>query len=158
MVNVLFVCLGNICRSPSAEAVFRALVEEQELSSKIHTDSAGTGAWHMGNPPDARAQQIGKTRGVFMSDLKARQVTPQDFEKFDYILAMDNSNFANLEQMKPSNYKGQLKMMLDYSDENTGEVPDPYYGDLSDYEHVFDLLGPAAAGLLADILTQNDVK
>ncbi|MEH6404859.1 MAG: low molecular weight protein-tyrosine-phosphatase [Sneathiella sp.] len=158
MVNVLFVCLGNICRSPSAEAVFRALVEKQGLSAEIHTDSAGTGAWHLGNQPDARAQKIGKTREIFMSDLKARQVSADDFDRFDYILAMDNSNFKNLAQMKPSHYDGQLKLMLDYSDEDSGEVPDPYYGDLSDYEHVFDLLEPAASGLLSHILSKNNFK
>jgi len=158
MVRVLFVCLGNICRSPSAEAVFRALVDKHGLSENIRTDSAGTGAWHVGNQPDERAQKVGKTREIFMSDLKARQVTIKDFDEFDYILAMDNSNLANLTKMMPPNYKGQLKLMLDYSDKNTGEVPDPYYGDLSDYEHVFNLLEPAAAGLLDHIFTQNDVK
>lgn len=158
MVKVLFVCLGNICRSPSAEAVFRALVDAKGLASKIHTDSAGTGAWHVGNMPDERAQITGKARGITMSDLRARQVKPDDFDNFDYIIAMDNSNLTHLEQLKPASYKGRLELMLAYSEIQSGEVPDPYYGGMTDYEHVFDLLEPAATGLLNHILSTNEFK
>ncbi len=151
MIRVLFVCLGNICRSPSAEAVFRDLVKIRRLETKIQTDSAGTGAWHVGNPPDERAQLVGQTRGYRMSDLRARQAAPEDFEAFDYILAMDNSNLANLERMKPVSGKAKLFRMLDFGDTGEEEVPDPYYGELEDYDHVFDLLEPAAEALLDHI-------
>ena len=156
MVRVLFVCLGNICRSPSAEAVFRALVKAEGLDGKIQTDSAGTGAWHVGNAPDGRAQLVGKTRNIHMADLRARQTDEKDFSDFDFILAMDESNLANLQRMKPEDYQGHLALMLDFGSEAGGEIPDPYYGDLVDYEHVFDLLVPAAKGLLDHIrLTKN---
>lgn len=157
MVKVLFVCLGNICRSPSAEAVFRALVKAEGLEGKISTDSAGTGAWHVGNSPDDRAQLVGKSRDIHMSDLRARQTTEQDFTAFDYILAMDQSNLANLKRMQPRNFEAKLALMLDFSTEHDGEVPDPYYGDLTDYEHVFDLLEPAAKGLLKHIRSTRNI-
>ncbi len=154
MTRVLFVCLGNICRSPSAEAVFRGLVRDRGLEGAIRTDSAGTGAWHVGNPPDERAQLVGRHYGYDMSDLRARKVEETDFTDFDYILAMDNSNYRNLKRMRPSTYDGTLAMMMDFAGRNGEEVPDPYYGDLSDYETVFDMLKPAAEGLLAHILDE----
>ncbi|WP_169546246.1 low molecular weight protein-tyrosine-phosphatase [Sneathiella aquimaris] len=156
MIQVLFVCLGNICRSPSAEAVFRDMVAAKNLENRIITDSAGTGAWHVGNPPDERAQLIGKTRNIQMSDLRARQVRSSDFEQFQYILAMDNDNYANLSRMKPDHFNGRLCKMLDFGASEETEVPDPYYGDLSDYEYVFDLLKPASEALLKHII-ENDL-
>jgi len=154
MIRVLFVCLGNICRSPSAEAVFRALVQERGFSAHIETDSAGTGAWHVGNPPDERAQLVGRKYGIEMSDLRARQATPEDFHVFDIILAMDHSNHENLKRMRPSNGRAELAMMMAFAGRPNEEVPDPYYGDLSDYETVFDMLKPAADGLLDHILSE----
>lgn len=155
-MRVLFVCLGNICRSPSAEAVFRALVAERGHSSIIQTDSAGTGAWHVGNPPDERAQLVGRQYGYEMSDLRARQVMSEDFQEFDFILAMDNSNYRYLKRMRPDAGRAQLAMMMAFAGRPNEEVPDPYYGDLSDYETVFDMLKPAAEGLLDHIL--NEMK
>lgn len=157
MVKVLFVCFGNICRSPTAEAVFRDLVKSAGLGDFIHTDSAGTGAWHVGNPPDDRAQSVARGRNIQMADLRARQTHVDDFAAFDYILAMDDSNLTNLQRMKPANYTGHLSLMLDFSDQEGGEVPDPYYGDLSDYDRVFDLLIPAAEGLLDHIRTTRNI-
>lgn len=157
MVKVLFVCLGNICRSPTAEAVFRDLVASEGLGAAISTDSAGTGAWHVGNPPDDRAQSVARGRNIQMADLRARQTTVEDFSTFDYILAMDKSNLSNLQRLKPSQYSGHLSLMLDFSDHASGEVPDPYYGDLNDYERVFDLLIPASKGLLDHIRTNRNI-
>ncbi|WP_169561917.1 low molecular weight protein-tyrosine-phosphatase [Sneathiella chinensis] len=157
MVRVLFVCLGNICRSPSAEAVFRDLVAREGLEGQIGTDSAGTGAWHIGNPPDPRAQQVAGRYGIAMADLRARQVTTRDFADFDYILGMDNSNLANLHRLRPESHAGHVSLMLDFSDAADGEIPDPYYGDLSDYEAVFELLLPAARGLLDHIRSTHNL-
>ena len=151
MTAVLFVCLGNICRSPSAHAVFRALVASEGLEEKISTDSAGTAAWHTGNRADDRARSVGRLLGYDMDDLRARQVTVQDFGSFDYIIAMDQNNLRDLQALAPASYTGHLSLMLDFSGKESGEVPDPYYGDISDYEHVFELLEPAATGLLTHI-------
>ncbi|MCG8491402.1 MAG: low molecular weight phosphotyrosine protein phosphatase [Sneathiellales bacterium] len=157
MKKVLFVCLGNICRSPSAEAIFRAEVLNAGLEEKIGTDSAGTGAWHIGNPPDGRAQQAALSRGIDMSDLRARQAEKADFDRFDYIVAMDRSNYENLKRMSSRESRAKLVMMLDFSNETEEEVPDPYYGDMSDYNYVFDLLQPAAKALL-DHMCKNDLN
>ena len=152
MVSVLFVCLGNICRSPSAEAVFRKLLADQDLQSSIECDSAGTSAWHIGSPPDERAVAVGLQRGVDMRNLRGRQVGKNDFSRFDYILAMDEDNLRHLRGMKPDDYGGVLDLFLSFSQRaSVGEVPDPYYGGRRDFEHVFDLLEGAAQGLLDDI-------
>lgn len=151
MPSVLFVCLGNICRSPSAEAVFTALVHQEKLEKEILIDSAGTGAWHMGNPPDERAQQVGRELGFDLSNQRARQVAKADFQKFDYLIAMDKSNLQKLEQMAPRGFSGTLALMLDFAGGKGQEVPDPYYGGLDGYYHVYDLLKPAAKGLLDHI-------
>jgi len=137
--RVLFVCLGNICRSPTAEGVFRGMLAG---SDSIETDSAGTAAYHVGNPPDPRAIAEASTRGIDISDLRARQVETADFERFDVIVAMDRSNFAALKKMKPEGCKAELRMMLRGAD-----VPDPYYED--NFSDVFDLLEDASRELLA---------
>jgi protein-tyrosine phosphatase len=151
MSSVLFVCLGNICRSPSAEAVFRALVEENNMGDTITIDSAGTAGWHTGNPPDDRAQLVGREHGFDLSDQRARRVTLQDFDDFEYLIAMDQSNLQHLQRMAPKNFKGSIALMLDFAGTKGEEVPDPYYGGIADYHLVFDLLKPAALGLLNHI-------
>ena len=150
--SVLFVCLGNICRSPTAEAVFRQRVKDYpQLNLKI--DSAGTGAWHVGETPDERSQQVGAQRGFPMGDLRARQVRPEDFEQIDYILAMDRSNLTNLQQMMPADYSGQLGLFLGYADTGVTEVPDPYYTDGDNgFHQVVDLIEAATDGLLEHLL------
>lgn len=149
--SVLFVCLGNICRSPTAEAVFRQRAKDFPYLD-LNIDSAGTGDWHVGESPDKRSQAIGKQRGYPMADLRARQVRSEDFDQFDYILAMDNSNLAHLQQMMPADYSGELRLFLDYADTGVSEVPDPYYtqGDQG-FHQVIDLIEAATDGLLQQI-------
>jgi len=151
-ISVLFVCMGNICRSPTAEGVFRHIVQENKLHKQIKTDSAGTHAYHVGESPDRRAQTTAKNRGVDLSDIRARRVTARDFQKFDYVLAMDRDNFAILDGIRPEDYQGQLALFLDYAEDSpVSEVPDPYYGGPQGFEVVFDLVEQAARGLLRDI-------
>lgn len=150
--SVLFVCMGNICRSPTAEAVFRHLLEEQGLSGLITTDSAGTHGYHIGEPPDERARRTALGRGVDLSDLRARRVTAEDFTIFDFILAMDRDNFRTLAQLCPPVHHGKLKLFMDFApDLGVREVPDPYYGGPLGFEQVFDLIEAAAWGLLEDL-------
>lgn len=151
-MRVLFVCLGNICRSPSAEAVFQKLLAKRGLSSRVDVDSAGTSGWHQGAPADERMQEAGKRRGLsFLS--KSRPVDPTDFEMFDHIVAMDSENLAWLEAEKPKGSRAKLSLMLDWHpDTDERDVPDPYYGGASGFEKVLDLLEPACEGLLEDIM------
>ena len=152
MVKVLFVCLGNICRSPTAEGVFRDLVKKKNLTTQIFTDSAGTGDWHVGSPPDKRAQKAALDRGVDLSDLRGRQAKTKDFMEFDYVLAMDHSNYTNLKTICPSGYEDRLHMFLSfYENSPEAEVPDPYYGGAAGFDYVLDLIEAASEGLLKDI-------
>ena len=151
-VNVLFVCMGNICRSPTAHGVFRHLVEEQGLSQQIYIDSAGTHAYHVGEPPDGRAQSTAISRGIDMSDLRARRAVENDFEYFDYVLAMDNDNFSILQNLAPPDRLDRLKLFMDFAPHvGEPEVPDPYYGGIKGFEIVFDMIEAASRGLLEDI-------
>lgn len=151
MTNVLFVCLGNICRSPTAHGVFQAMVDEQGLNDFIHIDSAGTAAYHVGNPPDSRSSEFARKRGYDLSPLRARQAIESDFYEFDYILAMDESNLINLRALEPENYAGHLGLFLDFTAMSESEVPDPYYGGDAGFEHVLDLVESASLGLLERI-------
>jgi protein-tyrosine phosphatase len=156
MVKVLFVCMGNICRSPSAEGVFRHLVERQGLQQFISTDSAGTHAYHVGEPPDVRAQQAAINRGIDMSDLTARRVYIDDFERHDYVLAMDRDNLRNLMHVCPPEYQSKVRLLLDYAtDCDEDEVPDPYYGNKSGFDRVLNLVEQGSRGLLLDILERH---
>jgi protein-tyrosine phosphatase len=156
VVNVLFVCLGNICRSPAAEGVFRALVEREGLADRIACDSAGTGSWHVGKVPDARMRAAAKRRGYDLESLRGRQVTVGDFERFDYVLAMDGENLANLTVLCPPGREGRLGRLLDFAPgAGRRDVPDPYYGGADGFERVLDLVEAGAAGLLADIRARH---
>ena len=146
----LFVCMGNICRSPTAEGVMRALVERAGLGADYLLDSAGTHAYHLGNPPDPRSQQAALRRGYDLSGLRARCVSTPDFERFDQILAMDRDNLAILARACPTELRHKLRLFLDYANGfDEDEVPDPYAGGQDGFEHVLDLVEAAANGLLA---------
>lgn len=155
MVKVLFVCLGNICRSPTAHAVFAHKVAQRKLQHIIDVDSAGTAAYHINKPPDLRSQQIGKERGYELSHLRARQVCLSDFSNFDYVLAMDSANLRNLRESCPHEYLLKLELFLRYGSSTEDEVPDPYYGGEDGFRHVFDLVEDAAEGLLDEIIKQR---
>lgn len=151
-VSVLFVCLGNICRSPTAHAVFRKLVEDEGLASEIEIDSAGTAAYHVGKHPDTRSMEVARQRGIEMMDLRARKVDFGDFYQYDYVLAMDDENYYNLKEMALPEHHEKIQMFLDYSAEfDETEVPDPYYGGQQGFNHVFDLVTSASNGLLQHI-------
>ncbi len=144
--------MGNICRSPTAEGVFRQLIEEHGLSDSVTTDSAGTHAYHVGEPPDRRAQATAKNRGFDISDLRARSVAVDDFDLFDYIIAMDADNHANLLALSPELHHDKINLFLNYAPElQKSEVPDPYYGGARGFEDVFDMVTAASEGLIADI-------
>jgi protein-tyrosine phosphatase len=148
-VRVLFVCMGNICRSPTAQGVFRSLVEKEGLSENIQMDSAGTIGIHAGEQPDRRARSIAKQRGVDLSDLRGRQVSSSDFEKFDYVIAMDRSNYNDLTSVCPRGSEEKLHLLMDFASHvGVQEVPDPYYGGAAGFERVFDLIETASEGLL----------
>ena len=152
MVKVLFVCLGNICRSPTADGVMRKLVADAHLTDHIQVDSAGTASWHTGRAPDPRTVAAARERGFDLSPLRARQVTRDDFAEFDYILAMDNANLADLKGLKPVDYSGHLGLFLGFGEQQQlREVPDPYHGGSDGFELVLDLVEDAALGLLNDI-------
>ena len=151
-VNVVFVCLGNICRSPTAEGVFRAIVERHGLGQRIGVDSAGTGAYHTGEPPDSRSQAAARRRGYDLTAIRARKVTAEDFKRFDYVLAMDRENHAALSRICPPGEEHRLTLFLDYAPRlGQRDVPDPYYGAGDGFELVLDLIEAASEGLLADI-------
>ena len=151
-IKVLFVCMGNICRSPTAEGVFRHLVQQEGHSDWIKTDSAGTHAYHIGEQPDRRAQQTARTRGIDLSDLRGRQALVNDFHEFDYILAMDNENYQNLQSLCPAGHEEKLSLFLNFSKEySESQVPDPYYGEMDGFTYMCELLESATGGLLKDI-------
>ena len=152
---MLFVCMGNICRSPTAHALFREAVTAAGLDDEITTDSAGTHAYHIGNPPDARATATALARDVDMTDLRARQVCEADFEQFDYVVAMDRDNLTLLEASCPPAMLDRLSLMLDWVKGWGDEVPDPYYGGDEGFIRVFDMLTEASQRLLTHIASRH---
>jgi len=154
--RVLFVCLGNICRSPTAEGVMRDVLSREAPTLAVELDSAGTGDYHLGEPPDRRSQRVARARGIDISDLRARQVKPDDFARFDLILAMDRANLRDLEARRPRDSRAKLALFLDYAPQFGAEVPDPYLGGAADFERVLDLSEAAARGLVAELtLAEN---
>lgn len=151
-VSVLFVCLGNICRSPTAQGVFEKFVDEAGLQAKISVDSAGTSTWHIGAPPDSRSAAAALQAGYDISRLRGRKVVAEDFSNFDYVLAMDEANLVELEEIRPANFQGHLGLFLDFSaDKEYREVPDPYHGTGEGFRLVLTLIEGAAKGLLNHI-------
>lgn len=158
MFKVLFVCMGNICRSPTAEGVFRKRLSQQpDLLESIEVDSAGTHGYHAGEPPDMRTQKAAAKRGYDLSQIRARKVAPQDLDYFDLILAMDYSNLDNLQRMATTpEQHARIRLFMDYSKEfDDEEVPDPYYGLGHGFDLVIDMVEDAADGLLVDLKTRT---
>jgi protein-tyrosine phosphatase len=148
--RVLFVCLGNICRSPTAEGVLRALAAREAPELRLEIDSAGTADYHIGAPPDPRSRRAALKRGIDIGGLRARQVSEGDFQRFDLILAMDRQNLRELRALRPGDARTRLKLFLDYAPQlHLADVPDPYYGDEAAFEEVLDLTTAASRGLLA---------
>lgn len=148
-VAICFVCLGNICRSPTAEGVMRHQVAAAGLDGAIEIDSAGTGDWHVGEAPDARAQQAARARGYDLSALRARQIGDSDFERFDLVLAMDGANLAALRKRCPPQYRGKVRLLMEFAgDGSAGDIADPYFGGARGFEQVLDQCEAACRGLL----------
>lgn len=147
--KVLFVCMGNICRSPTAEGAFAKLIKDNRVDRHFLIDSAGTHAYHVGEVPDPRAQKTASDRGIELAHLRARKVSAEDFENFDYILAMDRDNYAHLIALCPEHYKSKVQYFLDFAPQlGTREVPDPYYGGKQGFEKVLDMVEAASVGFL----------
>jgi protein-tyrosine phosphatase len=150
--RILFVCLGNICRSPMAEGVFRRVAEEEGLIDRFEIDSAGLGDWHIGQAPDHRAQKAARSRGVDISDQSARQVVDEDFDRFDLLLVMDRSNYAELKARAPHEARAKIRSFLDFAPHvGTRDVPDPFFGGAEGFDRALDLIEAAARGLLASL-------
>lgn len=155
--SVLFVCMGNICRSPTAEGVFRHVVNESGLEGKIHVDSAGTHAYHVGEPPDRRAQAAAERRGISLADIRARRVRETDYAEFDYVIAMDRLNLHMLTEQADEQFHERLSLFLEYGSGDENEVPDPYYGGAAGFERVLDLVEEASRRLLETLRSRHSI-
>ena len=154
MVRVLFVCLGNICRSPMAQGVFEGVVRREGLEAEVFVDSAGTGRWHVGSPPDDRARRAAAVRGVDISSQRARLIAPEDCEDFDYVLTMDEQNYRKVAALCRGG--AVVRPFLDFAEDSPErEVPDPYAGGPDEFEHVLDLVEEASEGLIRDIRSRH---
>ncbi len=155
-MRILFVCLGNICRSPTAEVVFRAVAAREAPDLMLEVDSAGTAGYHVGEPPDRRTREAAARRGYDLSALRARVIEPNDFERFDLILAMDRENLRALQRRAPAHARERLRLFLEFAPEaGVSEVPDPYYGGPNGFEDVLDLIEAASRGLVAHLRAQR---
>ncbi|MCC5882741.1 MAG: low molecular weight phosphotyrosine protein phosphatase [Halomonas sp.] len=150
-MRVLFVCLGNICRSPTAEGVFRLELERAGLAHRVEVDSCGIGDWHVGKSPDSRSAAAARRRGIDLSELRARQLAADDFQRFDYLLAMDHDNLEALRAQCPDGCRAHIGLFLDFAGHSDRAVPDPFYGGDQGFEDVLDLIEAAARGLVEAI-------
>lgn len=158
-VNVLFVCMGNICRSPTAQGVFESLVQRSGLAQVIQVDSAGTHAYHLGSQPDQRSQQAALGRGLDLTQQRARKIQTTDFTEFDYVLAMDLQNLQALQAYAQAKQAQNLKLLMEFASRwHEREVPDPYYGGSQGFERVLDMIEDASEGLLAHIIRQHSLE
>lgn len=152
MIKVLFVCTGNICRSPTADGVFRKIVREAGLEDQISVDSCGLSAYHVGELPDPRSREMAESRGVDLSDIRSRKIKPGDYVQFDYILAMDDGHLRDMRRQAPGSSQNRIELFLDYHPDMGGQsVPDPYYGGANGFVHVFDMIEEASHNLLTQI-------
>ncbi len=152
MINILFVCMGNICRSPSAEGFFARALQGSVYKDQVSIDSAGTHSYHVGHEPDSRAIETASKFGVKIGHLRARKVSQSDFQEYDLIIAMDRENFTHLQAIQPSGSVASLQMMMEYHPQKQpAEVPDPYYGGIDGFTYMCELLDSATAGLLRDV-------
>lgn len=159
MTKVLFVCMGNICRSPMAEGMFRKAVQNAGMEREVTTDSAGTHAYHVGDTPDPRAQEAVRRRGADISQLRGRKVADTDFEAFDYILVMDGDNYSKLIQRAPARHHGKIRRLLSFSRKYPNlDVVDPYYGGAHGFEENLDMIEDAIQGLIKDISAEAHVS
>jgi len=158
-MRILFVCMGNICRSPTVEGVFRRLAQERAPHLPLEIDSAGTHDYHVGEPPDSRAVSAAARRGIDLRGLRARQVSDADFERFDLILAMDRLNYVTLVDRAPEEFRERIRLFMEFAaDRDVDDVPDPYYGGPPGFEQVLDLAEEAAAGLLDEVTRQIEAR
>jgi protein-tyrosine phosphatase len=158
-MRILFVCMGNICRSPTVEGVFRRLAQERAPHLPLEIDSAGTHDYHVGEPPDSRAVSAAARRGIDLRGLRARQVSDADFERFDLILAMDRLNYVTLVDRAPEEFRERIRLFMEFAPgREVDDVPDPYYGGPPGFEQVLDLAEEAAAGLLDDVMTRIEAR
>ncbi|HPF47413.1 MAG TPA: low molecular weight protein-tyrosine-phosphatase [Emcibacteraceae bacterium] len=163
MVKILFVCMGNICRSPTAEGVFRHLANkagiEDGFTKQIYIDSAGTAGFHMAAPPDKRAQLTALKYGIDIGELRARKLSPQDFSDFSYILAMDSDNLAMMKKHCPPEHQHKLHLFMSFAENSPGitEIPDPYYGDIEDFDKAYDFIERASQGFLKYIKREHNL-
>ncbi len=156
MKHILFVCMGNICRSPTAEGVLNKIIKNKRIESLFKVDSAGTHGYHIGEPPDSRTREAALKRGIDLSGLRARKVVPEDFERFDLVLAMDHDNLALLKRGARPKHHAKLGLFMSYSSRfDTDEVPDPYYGGEQGFELVLDMAEDAARGLIEALNVEN---
>ncbi len=151
VTSVLFVCTGNICRSPTAEGVFRHFVHEAGLAERVEVDSAGTHAYHTNEPADRRASAAAERRGYSLADIRARRIQDYDFDTFDYIIAMDRDNLALLTEQADAQHHHKIRLFLEFASGHEDEVPDPYYGGAAGFERVLDLVEDASRGLLGTL-------
>jgi len=159
MVKVMFVCMGNICRSPTAHGVFRKLVQDDGYADDIYIESSGTHAYHVGEAPDSRAQHTARQRGLDMSDLRAQKVRSSDFSEFDYILPMDQDNYDILIRSSSPEHHNKIRMFLSFAPSvSSREVPDPYYGGTGGFDLVFDMVEAGSRGLLDDIIEKYQLS
>ncbi len=155
-ISVLFVCMGNICRSPTAEGVFRKVVSDADLDAVVLVDSAGTHAYHVNEPPDRRARAAAERRGFPLDNIRARRISVDDFERFDYVLAMDEDNLLILKESAPEHHRSKIRLFLEFADSTPVlEVPDPYYGGTSGFERVLDLVESASRDLLEMLIREH---